>query len=104
MGACFRQIAVPFLTDVDCLWVDAYLPDPLYYMSQDPHDEVCDKCKLDAGASGRTCCMLPSRTLCKRVVVNNLSRTDEVDVGCSLLSGQWEDMQDGPVLWILVLM
>lgn len=88
-----------FLTDVDCLWIDAYLPDPLYYMSQDPYDEVCDKRKLGAGASGRTCCMLPSRTLCKRVVVNNLNRTDEV-----LLSGQWEDMQDGPVLRILVLM
>jgi len=48
------------------------------------------------------CCMLPSRTLCKRVVVNNLNRTDVVGIGCSLLSGQWEDMRDGPVLRILV--
>jgi hypothetical protein len=45
------------------------------------------------------CCLLE---LCKRVVVNNLNRTDVVDIGCSLLSGQWEDMQDGPVLRILV--
>lgn len=102
MGVCCRQIAVHFITVVDCLWVYAYLPDPLYCMSLEPDEEVCDKCKLGAGASGRTCCRLPSRTLCKRVVVNNLNRTDVVDIGCSLLSGQWEDMQDGPVLRILV--
>jgi len=71
-------------------------------MSLEPDEEVCDKCKLGAGASGRTCCMVPSRTLRKRVVVNNLNRTDVVGIGCSLLSGQWEDMQDGPVLRILV--
>jgi hypothetical protein len=55
------------------------------------------------GTSGRTCCVLSPRTLCKRVVVNNLSRTDEVGIGCSLLGGQLEDTQDGPVLRILVL-
>ena len=71
-------------------------------MNVEPDEEVCDKCKVGAGASGRTCCMLPSRTLCKRVVVNNLNRTDVVRIGCLSLSGHWEDMQDGPVLRILV--
>jgi hypothetical protein len=104
MGDCSRQVTVHFLTDVHRLWVDVYLLDTLYCMSLKPHEEVCDKCKVTAGTSGHTCCMLSPRTLSKRVVVNNLSRTDEVGIGCSLLSGQLEDIQDGPVLRILVLM
>jgi hypothetical protein len=64
---------------------------------------VCDICKPAAGTSGRTCCRLSPRTPCKRVVVNNLRRMSYIHVkqaegiGCSLLSGQLEDIQDGPV-------